>query len=195
TYTVMAALIGVYRGDLYNVSGNLLLVIIAHALYDFVPLVYLQCRGSPPEDTHKWPGRRLGLGGSTMPLFTCPQGPQLQPADFNPSLTDTAPCVCPVCGAAPQTLHPPEPGAEDRNDPDVHSPATQVTLPPLGPGLASPGAKLPAVPGYDVLAVLGHGGMSVGYKASQVRLDRLVALKLISTGRHAGAPARARFRA
>ncbi|HXG08437.1 MAG TPA: CPBP family intramembrane glutamic endopeptidase [Gemmataceae bacterium] len=41
-YVVLAALVGVYLGWLYNLSGNLLLVIVAHALYDFVLLVYLQ---------------------------------------------------------------------------------------------------------------------------------------------------------
>jgi serine/threonine protein kinase len=50
------------------------------------------------------------------------------------------------------------------------------------------------VPGYEVLGVLGRGGMGVVYRARQVGLDRLVALKMILAGEHAGPEERARFR-
>jgi serine/threonine-protein kinase len=63
------------------------------------------------------------------------------------------------------------------------------TLPiPLGTGL-------PTVPGYEVLDVLGKGGMGVVYKARQLSLDRLVALKMIRDGALAGAEERKRFQA
>src|SRR5262249_31590215 len=52
----------------------------------------------------------------------------------------------------------------------------------------------PAVPGYEVLGVLGKGGMGVVYKARQVRLNRVVALKMIRAGGQAGEKAQARFR-
>jgi tetratricopeptide (TPR) repeat protein len=59
----------------------------------------------------------------------------------------------------------------------------------------SPGAvgRL-AVPGYDILQELGRGGMGVVYQARQVRLNRLVALKMILAGLHAGTEQQARFR-
>jgi membrane protease YdiL (CAAX protease family) len=41
TYIVLAAGLGLYLGAVAWASGNLLVVIVAHALYDFVVLVYL----------------------------------------------------------------------------------------------------------------------------------------------------------
>ncbi len=54
-------------------------------------------------------------------------------------------------------------------------------------------ADLPRIPGYDVEALLGRGGMGVIYKARHRRLNRLVALKMLIAGAYAGPPERARF--
>jgi serine/threonine-protein kinase len=61
------------------------------------------------------------------------------------------------------------------------------------PAPGQPAAELPHIPGYQVDAVLGRGGMGIVYKARHLRLNRPVALKMLLAGAYAGPEERQRF--
>src|SRR5262249_53696559 len=97
------------------------------------------------------------------------------------------PTVCPACGAyAPfastQALAP-DPGVLG-TDPG----ATASGSPRLF------GSSLPAPAGFEVLGVLGRGGMGTVYKARDRKLGRLVAIKTLLSGPHASPELLHRFR-
>jgi tRNA A-37 threonylcarbamoyl transferase component Bud32 len=63
----------------------------------------------------------------------------------------------------------------------------------LGSATNPPRDDFPSIPGFEILSELGRGGMGVVYKARQIRLNRVCALKMLLVGEHTGADSRTRF--
>jgi serine/threonine-protein kinase len=73
--------------------------------------------------------------------------------------------------------------------------AEAATLPPTPVPSSASIVQGPHVPGYEILGELGRGGMGVVHKARHLPLKRVVALKMILSGAHAGPEVLDRFRA
>src|SRR5262249_23223976 len=98
---------------------------------------------------------------------------------------------CPVCGGAGSLAE-----GEDTAT-SAASVADDLPPPPLGdtrPAAAAAAATRPPVPGHEIVAGLGRGGMGVVFKARQLSLNRMVALKMLLAGGWAGPDEQARFR-
>jgi serine/threonine-protein kinase len=100
-----------------------------------------------------------------------------------------------VCGVSPELL----PVVRERWRQICRARAELDVLLPYGQIGSAPMVRpedlpLPQVPGYQVEAVLGHGGMGVVFRARHLRLGRVVALKMALSGSYADSHEKERFR-
>jgi serine/threonine-protein kinase len=75
-----------------------------------------------------------------------------------------------------------------RDNLDAMFPSSDDALPPPPDESA-----LPEIPGYEVEAILGRGGMGIVFRAKHLRLNRLVAVKMMLAGAYAGPREKDRF--
>ena len=110
------------------------------------------------------------------PEFVCPQGHRWRFDDHPAARSHDERRQCPICGGDALTTDRPigEGGGEGPSRP----PPRQSSNPPPGR------PTFPAIPGYAILGELGRGGMGIVYKANDLRKDRIVAVKLILSGRY-----------
>jgi serine/threonine protein kinase len=115
-----------------------------------------------------------------------------EPSHQPPPLPETllkAPAVCPTEGEQPTANRESHVLPQDTAPQALAETHLATTRPP-----ALVDRSLPAVPGYEILSVLGRGGMGVVYQARHLRLQRVVALKMIRGGAGAGPEELERFR-
>jgi len=137
--------------------------------------------------------------------FTCIEG-HIWAAEES-TAEATSEMRCPVCGSAPENV------SDGETKPGNAPAADMLPPPPRGSSATRPAEKTDtdtaesrtssgepetppaALPGYELYERLGHGGMGVVYRARQTKLNRLVAVKMLTAAADVEPALRERFQA
>src|SRR5581483_6780951 len=133
--------------------------------------------------------------------FQCLQGHVWVAGGNDPALDSLTVIDCPVCGLsarlisrvalaseAPATVAFEGESVRELDKTSVYTPGSDED----STSQAQPG-EIDHVPGYQILGVLGRGGMGVVYRAAQIKLKRQVALKMVLGGKHSSPEGLMRF--
>src|SRR5258708_793465 len=100
-----------------------------------------------------------------------------------------------VCADSPELLADVRAGLDECRRGDLpfeglfpSTPAPRILRPP-----SQPGAPLPEIPGFEVLAILCRGGPRTAHPGRHLKLKRMAALKMLLTGQYASPAELARF--
>lgn len=116
--------------------------------------------------------------------WTCPHGHEWETDDDQDFSADNLSANCPICKRRLPTLALRVAEIAKLNQKHLQEVLRDAPETVLGVHL----------PGFEIQGELGRGGMAVVYKARQIRLDRIVAIKMLHPGRWANPKHLARFR-
>lgn len=123
-------------------------------------------------------------------VYTCPKCNHASVVDATGS---SGPVACSQCGTMidpgsnERTIDTVKLGAKAHHEPTAADKDSRVNA--ERKAQATP----PSIPGYEILYELGRGGMGVVYKARDIKLQRLVAIKMIVSGAYSSPDQIARF--